>query len=45
MLVPLKKEDAIYGLLWCDRHVKQGLFSQDDLARVAALVDQFHEIP
>lgn len=43
VLVPLKKDDAAYGLLWCARHLKRGLFSKEDLARVVALVDQFHE--
>jgi hypothetical protein len=45
ILVPLKKDNVVYGLVWCDRFFKQGLFSQEDLARVVALVDQFHEIP
>jgi hypothetical protein len=40
LLIPLKKEEVLYGLLWCDRFFKQGLFSQDDLARVVALVQR-----
>lgn len=42
--VPLKQEDTVYGLLWCDKSVAQkGVWTEQDLQQVAALVQAYSE--
>jgi hypothetical protein len=42
--LPLQKQGAVYGLLWCDVRLRYGMFTKDDLARLVTLVQRFHAI-
>jgi hypothetical protein len=44
LAVPLQKQGSVYGLLWCDLKIRQGVLTPDDLARVVALVRRFHAV-
>lgn len=41
LIVPLRYEDQIIGLLWCDRNLQEGPFNGDNLARLVDLVEDY----
>jgi hypothetical protein len=44
IIVPLKARKVAYGLIWCERDMKIGSFTNEDLAEIIDLVDQFHDL-